>query len=177
MDLFYSSGIVCYDKLDEMLKLVNSTVVKKESKFVVQKYIGQFSSISVRIIQTGCRIQSLWFFREAIASLSNQVWHTPVVLGDRLEPSDSLVLQGLLPTFLLSAVHFGGLWWVSLYTKWWFNDSLIFMNFHSFLLLQCRSIHLSNVAIQKHFENEAGRNSSLPADNIWSNEDFEEYLR
>lgn len=32
------AGIVCYDKLHDMLKLVDS-VVRKESKFVVQKYI------------------------------------------------------------------------------------------------------------------------------------------
>lgn len=34
-------GIVCYEKLEDMLKLVNSQVVKKDSKYVVQKYIGK----------------------------------------------------------------------------------------------------------------------------------------
>ncbi len=37
-------GIVCYDRLEDMLKLVSSTVVKKESKFVVQKYMGKYRS-------------------------------------------------------------------------------------------------------------------------------------
>ena len=34
---------MCYDRLEDMLKLVSSTVVKKDSKFVVQKYIGEFN--------------------------------------------------------------------------------------------------------------------------------------
>lgn len=37
---FYFSGIVCYDKLEDMLKLVNSQVVRKDNKYVVQKYMG-----------------------------------------------------------------------------------------------------------------------------------------
>lgn len=36
--LYSIAGIVCYEKLHDMLKLVDS-VVRKDSKFVVQKYI------------------------------------------------------------------------------------------------------------------------------------------
>ena len=35
-------GIICYEKLEDMLKLVSSQVVKKDGKYVVQKYMGQF---------------------------------------------------------------------------------------------------------------------------------------
>ena len=35
------AGIVCYDRLDDMLKLVNSQVVRKDNKYVVQKYMGR----------------------------------------------------------------------------------------------------------------------------------------
>ena len=38
---------MCYDRLEDMLKLVSSTVVKKESKFVVQKYIGKHDITTV----------------------------------------------------------------------------------------------------------------------------------
>lgn len=39
-EFFLSSGIMCFEKLEDMLKLVSTQVVKKDGKYVVQKYIG-----------------------------------------------------------------------------------------------------------------------------------------
>jgi len=41
-----ATGIQCYNRLEDMLKLVDVQVVQKESKYVVQKYIGKTSVVS-----------------------------------------------------------------------------------------------------------------------------------
>jgi len=40
-----------------------------------------------------------------------------------------------------------------------------------------RSIHLCNYSVQKNFEIDSNRHPSVPADNMWSDEDFRNYLR
>ena len=37
-------GIMCMDRLEDILKLVSSTV-KKENRWIIQKYIGQYYSL------------------------------------------------------------------------------------------------------------------------------------
>lgn len=37
----FCTGIVCYFKLEDMTKLVSSQVVRKDNKYVVQKYMGK----------------------------------------------------------------------------------------------------------------------------------------
>jgi len=36
----FITGIQCYNRLDDILKLVNTQVVQRDSKYVIQKYIG-----------------------------------------------------------------------------------------------------------------------------------------
>ena len=43
--IFISLGIVCYHKLEDMTKLVSSQVVRKDNKYVVQKYMGKSRSV------------------------------------------------------------------------------------------------------------------------------------
>ena len=38
---FCALGIFCLDRLEPILDLVSSTVQKKESKLIIQKYIGE----------------------------------------------------------------------------------------------------------------------------------------
>lgn len=39
------------------------------------------------------------------------------------------------------------------------------------------SIHLTNNAIQKNYTNNLNRNTRLPAENMWHNTTFQEYLK
>lgn len=59
---FYFSGIVCYDKLEDMLKLVNSQVVRKDNKYVVQKYMGMWLDETCRIGMRMFEQKEVWYY-------------------------------------------------------------------------------------------------------------------
>jgi len=41
----------------------------------------------------------------------------------------------------------------------------------------CRSIHLANNSIQKHFENSGVRDKRIPVENMWSSDDLKAYFK
>ncbi|XP_076447647.1 uncharacterized protein LOC143284649 isoform X2 [Babylonia areolata] len=119
-------GIACYNRLEDMLKLVNSQVVKKDGKYVVQKYMER----PLLVYNTKFDIRQ-WF----------------------------LVTD-----------------WNPL-TLWFYQDSYLRFCSHQYTLDDFdQSIHLSNYSIQKHFKN-GPRSSRLPPDNMWTHEQFKDFLR
>ncbi|XP_071082445.1 tubulin tyrosine ligase 3-like isoform X3 [Haliotis cracherodii] len=119
-------GIICYDRIEDMLKLVNSQVVRKDSKFVVQKYIERplliyNTKFDIRqwFLVTDWNPLTIWFYQDSYLRFCSQQY----TLDD-------------------------------------FNEA----------------IHLSNNAIQKHKKN-GPRSNKLPSDNMWTHEDFQEYLK
>ena len=48
-------------------------------------------------------------------------------------------------------------------------DKIFFMLF--------RSIHLSNNSVQKNYANMSQRSDKLPADNMWTDEEFQDFLK
>ena len=59
-------GIMCLDRLDDILKIVSSTV-KKENRWIVQKYIGILNIYSV------CHLQ-LTLYQNISDIMTHEVW-------------------------------------------------------------------------------------------------------
>lgn len=149
------TGIMCMDRLDEILALVDSDrALTKDSKWVVQKYLerpllihGTKFDLRQWFLVTDWNPLTVWFYRECYLRFSTQPYSTK-----NLDRSDNREEQMMYFTFRVSS---------SVY-----HPAMI----HS-------SVHLCNNSIQKHFQPSCDRHPGVPEDNMWSCAQFRAFLQ
>ena len=59
----------------------------------------------------------------------------------------------------------------------WFVASFLTGGMSCFVCISHRSIHLSNNSVQKYFTSAPNRSDKLPAENMWTSDEFDEFLK
>lgn len=151
------TGIMCMDRLDEILALVDSDrALTKDSKWVVQKYLerpllihGTKFDLRQWFLVTDWNPLTVWFYRECYLRFSTQPYSTKNL--DRSDKREEQMIY-LYFTFRVSSSAY--------------HPVMI----HS-------SVHLCNNSIQKHFQPSRDRHPGVPEDNMWSCSQFRAFLQ
>lgn len=147
-------GIMCMDRLEEILALVDSDrALTKESKWVVQKYLerpllihGTKFDLRQWFLVTDWNPLTVWFYRECYLRFSTQ-------------PYSTKTLHRLDKRYKLYAFFY------------------LLFNAHFMFFFFLSSVHLCNNSIQKHFQPAHDRHPGVPEDNMWSCSQFRAFLQ
>lgn len=155
-------GIMCINRLEEILALVDSDRALTESKWVVQKYVecpllvhGTKFDIRQWFLITDWNPLTVWFYSECYLRFSTQPYSTNTL--DRSDKREKCTIYFHFSTFqcMFNTYHLNGL------------TSVIFIS----------SVHLCNTSIQKHFQPSSERHPAVPVENMWSCSQFRAYLQ